>query len=129
MKIEHIAIYVKDLEKSKLFYEKYFNAKSNEKYRNPKTQFESYFLSFSEGARLEIMTLPTVSSVSNSISLNLVGLAHFSISVGSKDEVISLTEKLRQEGYTVFGEPRTTGDGYFESVILDSDGNKIEITI
>ena len=129
MKIEHIAIYVKDLEKSKLFYEKYFNAKSNEKYRNPKTQFESYFLSFSEGARLEIMTLPTVSSVSNSISLNLVGLAHFSISVGSKENVLTLTETLRKDGYIIFGEPRTTGDGYFESVILDCDGNKIEITI
>ncbi len=129
MKIEHIAIYVKDLEASKLFYEKYFNAKSNEKYRNPKTQFESYFLSFSEGARLEIMTLPTVSSVSNSISLNLVGLAHFSISVGSKENVLTLTETLRKDGYIISGEPRTTGDGYFESVILDCDGNKIEITI
>lgn len=129
MKIEHIAIYVKNLEASKLFYEKYFNAKSNEKYRNPKTQFESYFLSFSEGARLEIMTLPTVSSVSNSISLNLVGLAHFSISVGSKENVLTLTETLRKDGYIIFGEPRTTGDGYFESVILDCDGNKIEITI
>ena len=129
MKIEHIAIYVKDLEKSKLFYEKYFNAKSNEKYRNPKSEFESYFLTFSEGARLEIMALPTINTEFNNISSNFMGLAHFSISVGSKDEVISLTEKLRQEGYTVFGEPRTTGDGYFESVILDSDGNKIEITI
>lgn len=117
MKIEHIAIYVKNLEASKLFYEKYFNAKSNEKYRNPKTQFESYFLSFSEGARLEIMTLPTVSSVSNSISLNLVGLAHFSISVGSKENVLTLTETLRNDAYIISGEPRTTGAGYFDSVI------------
>ncbi|MBN1467407.1 MAG: VOC family protein [Fusobacteriaceae bacterium] len=129
MKIEHIAIYVKDLERSKLFYEKYFNAKSNEKYRNPKTQFESYFLSFSEGARLEIMTLPTVNSTSNNVLLNLIGLAHFSVSVGSKENVIALTETLRENGYTISGEPRTTGDGYFESVILDCDGNKIEITI
>lgn len=129
MKIEHIAIYVKDLERSKLFYEKYFNAKSNEKYRNPKTQFESYFLSFSEGARLEIMTLPTVNSTSNNVLLNLIGLAHFSVSVGSKENVLALTETLRKDGYTISGEPRTTGDGYFESVILDCDGNKIEITI
>ncbi len=129
MKIEHIAIYVKDLEKSKLFYEKYFNAKSNEKYRNPKIQFESYFLSFSEGARLEIMTLPTVNSTSNNVLLNLIGLAHFSVSVGSKENVLALTETLRKDGYTISGEPRTTGDGYFESVILDCDGNKIEITI
>ena len=129
MKIEHIAIYVKDLEASKLFYEKYFNAKSNKKYRNPKTQFESYFLSFSEGARLEIMTLPTVNSTSNNVLLNLIGLAHFSVSVGSKENVLTLTETLRKDGYTISGEPRTTGDGYFESVILDCDGNKIEITI
>ncbi len=129
MKIEHIAIYVKDLEKSKLFYEKYFNAKSNEKYRNPKIQFESYFLSFSEGARLEIMTLPTVNSTSNNVLLNLIGLAHFSVSVGSKENVLAVTETLRKDGYTISGEPRTTGDGYFESVILDCDGNKIEITI
>lgn len=129
MKIEHIAIYVKDLERSKLFYEKYFNAKSNEKYRNPKTQFESYFLSFSEGARLEIMTLPTVNSTSNNVLLNLIGLAHFSVSVGSKENVLALTETLRKDGYTISGEPRITGDGYFESVILDCDGNKIEITI
>lgn len=129
MKIEHIAIYVKDLEKSRLFYEKYFNAKSNEKYRNPKTQFESYFLTFSEGARLEIMKLPSINTDSNNAHSNFIGLAHFSMSVGSKENVVSLTEKLRQDGYNIFGEPRTTGDGYFESVILDSDGNKIEITV
>lgn len=129
MKIEHIAIYTKDLEELREFYEKYFNVKSSEKYRNPKTQFESYFLSFDEGARLEIMSLPSINIDSNNVTLNFMGLAHFSMSVGSKEAVISLTETLRKDGYTIQGEPRTTGDGYFESVILDSDGNKVEITI
>ncbi len=128
MKIEHLAIYTKDLEKLKEFYTKYFCAQANEKYRNPKTQFESYFLSFEEGCRLEIMTLPTLEENKN-LSLNLTGLAHFSISVGSKEKVLSLTEELRVDGYAIKGEPRTTGDGYFESVVLDPDGNKIEITI
>jgi len=128
MKIEHLAIYTKDLEKLKEFYIKYFHVKVNEKYRNQKTQFESYFLSFDEGCRLEIMTLPILKE-NKDISLNLTGLAHFSISVGSKEEVLALTEKLRLDGYMIKGEPRTTGDGYFESVILDPDGNKIEITI
>lgn len=75
------------------------------------------------------MTLPTVNSTSNNVLLNLIGLAHFSVSVGSKENVLALTETLRKDGYTISGEPRTTGDGYFESVILDCDGNKIEITI
>lgn len=129
MKIEHIAIYTKNLEKSKVFYERYFNAKSNEKYVNPRTKFESYFLTFDEGARLELMTLPEINTSSNNNLSNLVGLAHFSMAVGSKEKVISLTETFRKDGYLVVGEPRTTGDGYFESIILDEDGNKIEITI
>lgn len=128
MKIEHLAIYTKDLEKLKEFYIKYFHAQANEKYQNSKTQFESYFLSFEEGCRLEIMTLPNVME-NNEISLNICGLAHFAISVGSKEKVLNLTEKLRTDGYIIKGEPRTTGDGYFESVILDPDGNKIEITL
>lgn len=129
MKIEHIAIYTKDLEKSKEFYEKYFYAKSSEKYRNPITEFESYFLSFDEGARLEIMYLPSIKTDSNNVTLNFMGLAHFSMSVGSRENVLSLTETLREDGYTIIGEPRTTGDGYFESIVLDTDGNKVEITI
>jgi len=78
---------------------------------------------------LEIMSSPLIETEKNSVLLNLIGLAHFSISVGSKEDVISLTETLKKDGYKIFGEPRTTGDGYFESVILDPDGNKIEITI
>ena len=75
------------------------------------------------------MSLPSINTDSNNVTLNFIGLAHFSMSVGSKEAVISLTETLRKDGYTIKGEPRTTGDGYFESVILDSDGNKVEITI
>lgn len=128
MRIEHLAIYTKDLEKLKEFYIKYFHAQASEKYKNPNTQFKSYFLSFKEGCRLEIMNLPNVIE-NKEISLNTCGLAHFAISVGSKENVLALTEQLRTDGYIIKGEPRTTGDGYFESVILDPDGNKIEITI
>lgn len=129
MKIEHIAIYVRDLECSKEFYIKYFGAKSNDKYTNLKTGFQSYFLSFDEGARLELMTSPLISSEKNSVLLNFIGLTHFSVSLGSKERVLSLTETLRADGYTILGEARTTGDGYFESVVSDPDGNKIELTI
>ncbi|MBZ4684076.1 MAG: lactoylglutathione lyase [Fusobacteriaceae bacterium] len=128
MKIEHIAIWTKDIEKTKEFYCKYFNAISNEKYINHKRKFESYFLSFDTGCRLEIMQLPILHKKDNPL-LDYVGLAHFAISVGSKEKVLELTETLRNDGYKIIGEPRTTGDGYFESVILDCDGNKIEITI
>lgn len=129
MKIEHLAIYVKDLEESKKFYIKYFKAKANEKYVNSKTNFQSYFLSFDDGARLEIMTSPSISNVTNNVTLNYIGLAHFSVALGSKEDVLSLTETFRVDGYLILSEPRTTGDGYFESVISDPDGNKIELTI
>lgn len=127
MKIEHIAIWTKDLERLKGFYIKYFNAKSNDKYINSRTQFESYFLSFDEGCRLEIMKLPSVQESDNVLD-SIVGLAHFAINVESKENVINLTETLRNDGYCVLSEARTTGDGYFESVVADVDGNRIEIT-
>lgn len=107
---------------------KYFNVESNQKYRNSKKKFESYFLSFSEGCRLEIMQMPTVISSDKESNIDFIGLAHFAVSVASQSKVISLTEALRRDGYDILSEPRTTGDGYFESVICDPDGNKIEIT-
>lgn len=127
MRIEHIAIWTTDLEQLRSFYTKYFDVNSNQKYTNSKKKFESYFLSFTEGCRLEIMQMPTVKNQDNN---NLfVGLTHFAVSVGSKSKVISLTEEIRKDGYEILSEPRTTGDGYFESVVSDPDGNKIEITI
>ncbi|TZF94288.1 glyoxalase [Chryseobacterium panacisoli] len=127
MKIEHIAIWVKDLEKSKAFYQKYFGAVSNEKYHNPVKNFQSYFLSFDSSCRLEIMTRPDIKESENSYESQQYGIIHLAFSVDSKQKVDELTEMLRKDGYTIAGEPRTTGDGYYESVILDPENNIIEI--
>ncbi|WP_435357187.1 VOC family protein [Emticicia sp. SJ17W-69] len=128
MKIEHIAIWVRDLEKMRIFYEKYFDGKSNEKYRNEKKSFESYFISFDSGARLELMQMPNIPDSKNNIYEQFIGLIHFAISVGNTQTVDSLTEKLNNDGYEIVGQPRWTGDGYYESVILDPEKNRIEIT-
>lgn len=127
MRIEHLAIWVADLEVMRSFYENYFNARSGEIYRNTKKGFSSYFLSFEQGARLELMQKPDISSLPN--PKEHLGIIHFAISTGTKEIVDSLTEKLRSDGFEVEGEPRTTGDGYYESVVLDPEGNRIEITI
>lgn len=129
MKIEHIAIWVKDLEPMKAFYEKYFGGKSNEKYRNEKKGFESYFISFDSGARLELMQMPQIPDSKNDIYEQFMGLIHFAISVGSKELVDDLTKQLEKDGLEIIGQPRWTGDGYYESVILDPEQNRIEITI
>ena len=127
MKIEHIAIWTTDLERLKDFYQTYFGAQANDKYVNPNKGFESYFLRFTSGARLELMSRPDVEA-NNAAPMHPVGLTHLAFSVGGKDRVDDLTEKLRQAGYSVISEARTTGDGYYESVIADPDGNLIEIT-
>jgi lactoylglutathione lyase len=127
MKIEHIAVWSPDIEVLKSFYEKYFGAKAGNKYHNPTKKFTSYFLSFNSGARLEIMHLPEIEE-KEQINKK-IGLAHFAVSVGSKERVDELTKTLENEGVIIFSQPRTTGDGYYESVILDPDGNQIEITI
>lgn len=127
MKIEHIAIWTADLEGMKQFYLQFFDLQSNEKYYNPKKQFTSYFLSFKDGARIELMHRPEISGFMK-IPGSMLGLTHFAISVGSKEKVDSLTERIRNAGHSIIGEPRTTGDGYYESVIADPEGNWIEIT-
>ena len=128
MKIDHVAIWVKDLEIMKAFYVKYFNMTAGEKYSNPKKHFSSYFLSFDlESARIEIMHNSQMSELDKGSSI--FGWAHIAISVGSHDAVDDLTEQLRIDGYAIHGEPRTTGDGYYESVILDPEGNQVEITL
>lgn len=127
MKIEHLAIWVKDLEKMRSFYSTYFNAISTEKYTNTKKGFSSYFLSFEGACRLEIMHRnDIVGSIDK--NKNVWGFAHFSISSGSRSNVDQLTEKLRMNGYNIVGEARVTGDGYYESVIEDPEGNLVEIT-
>ncbi|SDW38126.1 lactoylglutathione lyase [Lutibacter oricola] len=127
MKIDHIAIWVNDLEKIKEFYLQFFDVTSNKKYYNPKKEFSSYFLSFENGARIELMHSPKVSEVIKNNS-DSFGYAHIAISTGSIEKVNELTEIIRKNGYQIIGEPRTTGDGYYESVILDPEGNLIEIT-
>jgi lactoylglutathione lyase len=128
MKIDHIALWTNDIERLRSFYEKYFDAKAGTKYFNHNKQFESYFLSFTDGGRLEIMHQPNLRDDSGK-ETKIVGMAHFAISVGSKDNVNKLTEQLRIDGYQIIGNPRTTGDGFYESVITDPDHNLIEITI
>lgn len=127
MKIEHIAMYVSDLEREKAFFEKYFGAKSGELYHNSKTGFRSYFLSFSDGARLEIMNKPDVTVRADTSPVT--GFAHIAISLGSREEVDRMTEKLRLDGFEVTSCPRVTGDGYYESCVLDYEGNCIELTV
>ncbi len=129
MKLEHLALWVKDLEKMKAFYMQYFQMKSGEKYVNPDEQFSSYFLSFNEdSARIEFMHRSDLSDLSTKHSMTY-GLTHFAISVGSKEQVDTLTNQLRYDGYTIVREPRTTGDGYYESVVEDCEGNWVEVTI
>ena len=127
MKIEHIAIWVEDLEQMRDFYEKYFEAQAGERYHNPKKEFYSYFLSFSEGCRLELMKMPIIPASKNDVYKQFMGIIHFAVTVGSKEKVDELTEVLRADGFEVIGEPRMTGDGYYESVILDPEGNRVEI--
>jgi len=127
MRIEHIAIWVIDLEKMKDFYTEYFNMECSDKYVNDLKKFSSYFLKFHNGARIEIMHRPDISeSTGKKGTTN--GLAHFAISVGNKEKVDEITELIRNNGFQIIGEPRTTGDGYYESVVLDPEGNYIEIT-
>lgn len=126
MRIEHIAMYVKDLEKAKDFFVRYFHAAANEGYHNPKTNFRSYFLSFDDGARLEIMNRPDM--LDSEKQLMQTGYIHIAFRLGSKAAVDELTQLLKKDGYPVVSGPRITGDGYYESCILGIEGNQIEIT-
>lgn len=127
MEINHIAMYVTNLESAKMFFEKYFNVKANNLYYNKKTNFKSYFLSFDRGARLEIMNKPDISSFEEVIDRK--GFIHIAISVGSKEKVDILTKQLENDGYNIISKPRVTGDGYYESCIIGIENNQIEVTI
>jgi lactoylglutathione lyase len=159
MKIEHIAIWVKDIDKVCEFYRKYFGGVVHPIYYNPTKQFTSRFITFDDGARLEVMHRPdidvgienvwTVTSLQSNthrsanekmraffrfltsavFHVEHLGFTHLSFSVGSKEEVDHLTQQMSSDGISVVGQPRTTGDGYYESVVLDPEGNRIEITI
>lgn len=127
MKIDHIAMYVSDLEGAKAFFETYFAAQSNSGYHNRKTGFRSYFLTFEDGARLEIMSRAECTGTEKDPFR--YGFAHIAFSVGSIEKVDALTARLREDGYQVTSGPRTTGDGYYESCILGLEENLIEITV
>lgn len=127
MKIEHVSMYVNNLEETKNFFERYLGASANDGYHNVKTDFRSYFLTFDDGARLEIMNRPGIEDVEK--TLNRTGFIHIAFSVGSKEKVDELTRQLAADGYEVISGPRTTGDGYYESCVIGIEGNQIEITV
>ena len=127
MKIEHIAIWTYNLEGLRSFYMHYFDASSNEIYYNHSKGFRSYFLTFDGECRLEIMEMPGIPRSKDNSQKQFTGIIHFAFKVGARTEVERLTEEIRKDGFKVVREPRTTGDGYFESVVLDPDGNRIEI--
>ena len=129
MKIEHVAIWVKDIDKVCEFYQKYFGGEVQPLYHNPDKQFTSRFVTFEDGARLEVMHRPDIENDAGMFHVEHIGFTHLSFSVGSKEEVDRLTQQMSAEGVSVVGQPRTTGDGYYESVVLDPEGNRIEITI
>jgi lactoylglutathione lyase len=129
MRIEHIAMWTRDLERLVSFYRTYFGASVGERYVNAAKGFESRFLSFGGGARLELMRSSVPPPVLHEAGAQRMGLTHLALSVGSEEGVETLTARLRQEGYPVLDGPRRTGDGYYESVVLDPDGNRIEITV
>ena len=127
--IEHLAVWTPDLERARTFYERFFDAQPGTRYVNEKTEFTSYFLTFASGARLELMHKPTILGESQTPGTESFGYAHLAFSVGSEQRVDELTERLRQSGCVVASEPRRTGDGYYESVVRDPDGNSVEITV
>ncbi len=129
MHIDHVAIWTHDLERLKHFYAAYSQASAGAKYRNPRTQFESYFLSFASGPRLEIMQTPGIPSPDHDVFAQFTGYIHIVVSVGSKEQVDAVTLRLQSDGHRMLDGPRTTGDGYYESSVLDPDGNRIEITV
>jgi lactoylglutathione lyase len=129
MTIEHIAMWVKDLERMKKFYERFFSGTSSAKYHNPRKQFESYFISFGDSARLELMRSGLIPLRTKSDTTMRYGFAHIALSVGSEEKVDEVTDEIRRNGYRIESEPRRTGDGYYESSIRDPEGNLVEITV
>jgi lactoylglutathione lyase len=129
MKIEHIAIWTKQIEVIKDYYIQYFGGITGKIYNNPSKLFTSYFVSFDSGARLEIMTNPDIIENKNNIdNQNHIGLTHIAIEVGSMKEVDNKADELRKAGFPILDGPRKTGDGYYEFTSIDPDKNRIEVT-
>jgi lactoylglutathione lyase len=130
MKIEHLALWARDIEAMQGFYCRYFLAKPGPWYVNEHKRFRSCFLQFDSGARLELMERPDIATLPEAGSdTQFFGYAHLALAVGSEDAVTALTYQLVSDGYVKLDGPRWTGDGYFESVILDPEGNRVEITV
>ena len=127
MRIEHIAMYVNDLEGAREFFLRYLGAVSNEGYHNVRTDFRSYFLSFADGARLELMQRPGMEDEHK--GLNRTGFIHLAFSLGSREAVDALSARLKQDGYELLSGPRITGDGYYERCFIVFEGNQIELTV
>lgn len=127
MRIDHLAIWTVNLEGLRNFYMHYFDASSNEVYHNHSREFRSYFLSFGGDCRIKFMQMPGIPKSKNNPQKQYTGFFHFAIKVGSKKKVNELTETLRKDGFKIIGDPRTTGDGCYESIFLDPDGNRVEI--
>ena len=127
MRIEHVAIWTRDLEGMRNFYTHYFNAMSGSAYFNHSKEFRSYFLSFEGDARLELMEMPTVVNSKNDHRKHYIGMAHLAFKVGSRERVDQITEMLHQDGFEIISRGRMTGDGYYESAVFDPEKNRIEI--
>ncbi len=127
MRIEHAALYVNDPERARDFFVRYFGGRSDGGYRNEKTGFRSYFITFDGGARLEIMQRPGMTD--DPKAADRTGYAHLAFSAGSREAVDALTETLRRDGFRVVSGPRTTGDGYYESCVAAIEDNLVEITV
>lgn len=125
MNLEHVALYVDDLEATKVFYIRHFGATANNKYHNPRSGLQTYFLTFDGGARLEIMQRPGMSPRAS--GEHPLGYTHISFKLGSVEKVDQLTRELQEGGCPLLNGPRTTGDGYYESVLSDPEGNLIEL--
>lgn len=128
MHLEHVALWTPDLERARAFYTAWFGAEAGAPYHNPRTGFRSYFLTFAGGARLELMQRPDIAARPGDPGRETLGLAHLAVSLGDEAAVDALTERMRAAGLTVLSAPRRTGDGYYESVVLDPDGNRLELT-
>lgn len=132
MKLEHIAIWTRNIEGMKDFYIRYFGAASNEKYVSThdfNEHFESYFLSFDGDCRLELMQMGRIPVGDSAGGNETIGLTHFSFSMNSNDELDALAQRLEKDGCTLIGKPRMTGDGFYEACVLDPDGNRVEFAV